>query len=315
LLGLAAAAVLGLAAFLAAMAGFLSDPRVAGTPQPTYTPPRAPAPAGADQVAELLAAAWTTVAGSAEADWVWTDQAHWQTMADTLAVQWRVLTGPDPLGRVEGEGTPGTPVSAPSEAAGVSQADAALAAVADAAWGHAAAAAGVESAWWAGLAGAADQLRYGAAAVYAPPQPIDPLAALAVLPEEAAFDRLADASHAAVYTASTVLGWLPRDHGWRATVAGLLDQLRGGRDDLQATARANGWAFPTAAAAYAVPPLDDGAAPLAILDQAAAGLAQAAVAWVAAAPPEHRDQAVAAARWAAGLSQGHAPAVWFGWPD
>jgi hypothetical protein len=283
-------------------------------PRPTHTPPAEAAPDGADEAAGLLATAWTAVAGAAEADWAGPDQAQWPALADTLAAQWRIVTGPDPLARAEGEGLPGTPTAAPAAADAAAQADQALARLAEAAWGRAAAE-GATAAWWAGLAGSAEQLRRGLTGPYAAARPADPLVLLAVLPEDDAFARLADASHGAVYTASTLLGWLPADDGRRADVVGMLNRFRAGRDDLAAAAALDGWDFLAAAVAYAVPPLTDEAGPLTLLDQASAAWAEAAVAWLAAAPDERRGQALAAVRWAAGLGQGYVTAVWFGWPD
>ncbi|MDR1448986.1 MAG: hypothetical protein LBI84_02070 [Propionibacteriaceae bacterium] len=312
LLGLAAVPLLGLAALLASLAGLLSDPRISGTPQPAYTPEPAVIPAGADEAATLTAAAWAVVAGGA--DWN-SEPERWTTLADTLVVHWRVLTGPDPLNRVEGDGLPGEPEDTPSAEDALRQADAALAALSDTEWARAAAANGIEAAWWAGLAGAADQARQGLTGPYAAPKPLNPLATLALLPENEAFANLAAADHAAVFTAATVLGWLPPGHWLKGTAQELLERFRRDRDNLHDVAEACGWDFPAAAPAYDVPPLSDDASAQAALGQAAAGVAAGAVGWLAAASDEQRGQAVAEARQTAAAGQGYASALWFGWPD
>jgi hypothetical protein len=310
-LGLLVALLLGLATVIASLTGLLSDARVAGSPRPTYTPPTAPIPDGAAVAADQTAAAWATMAGYAAYDWVG-DPGHWQLMADTLAVHWRVLTGPNPLGRDMGETTLGEPPE-PSGWAAFEGADQALLALAETQWGQARATVGLESAWWAGLAGATEQVRSGVSGPYPAPHPLNPLATLAEVSEAEAVSQLLAADHAAVYAASAVLGWLPAVSGERAQVQGLLTALRRERDLIRDLAAANGWPTPAAAAAYDLPELTDQTAPI-VLGQALDGIAQAAIAWVAATTDYH-DRALDEVRWAALIAPGYMTSLWLGWPN
>jgi hypothetical protein len=314
LLGLVVALALGLATTVASLTGLLSDARVAGSPRSTHSPEPALVPDGVADVADLVAAAWITVAGSAASDWVWTDAPHWQAMADTLAVHWRVLSGPDPLGRVEGEGIPGTPDPPPYEGAGLSRAEATLVALAGAEWTRARSTQGLESAWWAGLAGATDQLRARVQASYQVPGPINPLATLAAVPEPEAFAHLVETDHAAVYTATAVLGSLPPNHALRPSVLGLLEQFRRHRDGLQDLAEANAWTIPAAAPAYALPELTDDGSAQAALGQAVDAIAEGAISWLAA-TTGFRDRAADEVQWIATLWPSQTPSIWVGWPD
>jgi hypothetical protein len=312
---LTAALALFLAGAAVNLTAALDSAAVAGSPAPTFTPPAPPVPDGTPDAVPLVVAAWEAVAGGADAVAAG-DRDRWLALADTLAVQWRVLTGPDPAARsdpgVEAAGEPGTPSSFGSAQEAVNAAREALSVLGEFEWAQAEAAAGLDAAWWAGLAGSADQLRYGLTGAYTAPPPLKPLTTLAVSADADAAATLAAAYHEAVYTASALQG---RTSGTlRSTITAALDQFRRGRDTLQALAGEQGWTLPAAAAAYPLPALETEADCLAALGASVRAVSQAAAAWLGSTSAFHAE-ALADVRSAAGLGSGYASQIWFGWPD
>ncbi|MDR1808594.1 MAG: ferritin-like domain-containing protein [Propionibacteriaceae bacterium] len=314
LIGLVVVVVLALGGVVANLTGWFDDPAMAGAPRPTYSPPVLPAPDGAAEAAETIVPIWETLAGAAQGGFADDGGAQYQRLADTLAVQWRVLTGPNPLGRIDpGEGLPGTP-AAVYGADQVSLVLPSLEALRALEWDYAAATADpMTAAWWAGLAGAADQVWAGVQGSYAAPPLLDPLVTLAPTDDPTAAATLEAAYHEAVYVTSAALGRLSKGAAYNATLA-TLNRLKADRDSLEALGQANGWELPVAAAAYVLPALDTDEAALDAVGTAVRAVSEAAGAWLGSTTASH-DQALAALRSAAQMGAGYASAVWVGWPD
>jgi hypothetical protein len=299
--GLVAALVLGLVGWIANAAGWLDDPALAGWPAPTAVPAAPVVPEGALEVAGLIFPAWAALAGS--------DDPGRRRLADSLALHWRVLTGPDPLNRVD----PGPQAATPEAAAPAADVAQTLAQVSGAEWSRAQTAPGVEAAWWAGLAGSTDQIMAGLTGPYVAPPPLDPWATIAVGDDAQGARDLMAAYHQAVFTTAAALGRLSRGPAWDQAAADLRHLLQG-RNDLQALGQAQLWELPQAAPAYDLPPLGDDQAALAAIGQASRGLAAAAASWLAS-TSDQRDRALQELSWARQLGQGWASAYWVGWPD
>jgi hypothetical protein len=312
LIGLVAAVVLSFIAACTNLAGTFDSPGIDGSPHPTYTVDAPVLPEGLDEVTPHVAWAWSAVAGAAQSDWAGGDAPRFQAMADTLLTHWRVLTGGNPLARVDpGEGTPAEPSLTADAGTGLNQANGALLDLVAIEWAHAQAATGTEAAWWAGLAGAAEQVRGGLWADYETPAPLDRLAILAPVTDAEAAAALMNAYHEGIFITGAAIGRLS---SWAVDPArATLEQLRRGRDALIDLAAAQGWATPTAEPAYDLPPLDNDGECADAVGAAVRGVTRAATEWLASTQAYH-DDALAALRPLAGLGLGHDSAVWVGWP-
>jgi hypothetical protein len=264
------------------------------------------------------AAVWASLAGCAQADWAGLEAGRWNALAELAALRWRILTGPDPVRRIDPDPArrPGQPRPAPDRATCLDQAETALAQAEQTEQARAEAASGAEAAWWAGLAAAAAQARHGLTGPWCEVGPIQPLAALAVQDEPTALAALIEAYHQTVFAAGAALGLVGPNDSLSQPLRTILEQARRQRDDLIELARAQRWPAPAGAPAYDLPPDGDPASASALVGSAQAGLASAAAQWVQASQ-ERRPRAVLALIEAAVLTLplGQGCAAWPGWPD
>jgi hypothetical protein len=258
------------------------------------------------------------LAGCAQADWATPEAERWNSLAELAGSRWRILTGPDPLNRLDPDPTrqPGQPRPAPDRATCLTQAEAALAQAEQADQARAEAASGAEAAWWAGLAAAAAQARQGLTGPWCEVGPIRPLVALTELDEPAALGALIEAYHQTVFAVGAALGLVAPSDSLNQPLRTILEQARRHRDELIELARAQGWPAPAAAPAYQLPAAADPANAAALVGSAQAGLASAAAHWVQASQTQ-RPRAVLALIEAAvlALPVGQGCAAWPGWPD
>jgi hypothetical protein len=334
------------------LTGWFDEPTIIGKPRPTYTPPLAPVPDGALAVADLIEPAWAGLAGAAQADWAGGDAPRFQLMADTLASHWRILTGPNPLARIDPgapasaspsasttdpeivpttstppTATPGTTASASAPAAvpgepvvadnrnsAISQITTALAAVSQEEWSRAAQSSLAEASWWTGLAGATDQVQLGLNGVYNAPTPPNPTVTVAPATNSAtALNRVAAAYDEAIFIVSGLVGQAV-GNGVETSLTTTWRQLESRRDAIVTLAQNNGWTVDPPAAAYKLPTVADDQAALTAAGQAIASISQAVTVWLATAS-DQRTAAIAELQAVVPLGQGYVTAIWVGWPD
>ena len=326
--GLAVAVLLAGVGAGANLGGWWDTPTVTGPPRPAFTPPPPVIPDGAREAAALVVPAWTAVAGAA-AGTSGPEAERYQRLADTLALHWRVLNGPDPLARTDPAATPGPdsptdpaspstpvtpgPVSPADPETALADARSALATLSHQEWANATASGGVTAAWWAGLAGATDQVSAGLDGVYQAPAPLRWLVTVATSDDAHAVDALLAAYHEAVFTTATVLGRISKGPAYDG-LAATLDRLKQQRDGLQRWAEDAGWTVQPPAAVYFVPSMTDDASGWTLVDQSLRAAAQAAMAWLAS-TTDQAERARAELQALIGLGHGYAPDLWFGWPD
>jgi hypothetical protein len=268
----------------------------------------------------LEAAVWARLAGCASADRVGDQAAVWQAWAESAALRWRVLSGPDPLSRLDPDPSrrPGQPWPAADRASCQAQAEAELARAEQNARALAldASASGAEAVWWAGLAAASAQARHGLAGVSCQIRPVQPWTTVATIDPAAGLSGLIEAYHRTVFAVGAALGLVGSGDPASQPLRTVLESARRQRDDLVELALAQGQSVPVAAVAYDLPPAGDPASALALVGSAQAALASAAAEWVRSSP-EQRPLAVPALIDAAllALPVGQGCAAWPGWPD
>ncbi|MDR1511868.1 MAG: hypothetical protein LBS56_00070 [Propionibacteriaceae bacterium] len=323
-IGLVAVVLMAAFGAVANLAGLFDSARVSGTPRATFSPSAPPAPDGTAEVAALTATAWAEAAGAAQAPWAGGDAPRWQAMADTLAVHWRVLTGPDPLSRIDpgpADLHPGAPAENADRDAALHSLNNVLADLAARELDRAkttgqTAETRVEAAWWAGLWGAVELIRQGVGGAYAAPAPLDPLATILPSDDATAVADLARSLDEAVFVTRAAVGRATPGGPTAAAAAATVEQLRRARESLADLAERQGWPVDPAAAAYSLPPLGntDDTQCAAAVGETVRAVNQAAATWLASTSDFH-DPALAQFQASVLIGLGQNTAVWVGWPN
>ncbi|MBI4899714.1 MAG: hypothetical protein HY829_04470 [Actinobacteria bacterium] len=294
----------------------LSDPRIAGSPQPPYTPPPPVPPVGADHLAGLEGAAAALLSAMAASPWAGGDAPRFQVLAGIHSLHEAVLMTPEPLLREPAAVEPPTVGAPVTREQGLAAAAAALGTLHDAHAALAAQASGVLAAFWAAQAASAVQSRTLLTASAGALTKAVPQREVAVLPARAAADQLLDRYHEAAYGLESALGRLTNGSPSRTALEGMVSAVKTQRDVLVARSRAASQTPVPGAPAYSVPATatdDEVRALVARLLRAVTEAAAVVVASVA----TDRDTAVADLVTAStlGLPAGMGLADYPGWPD
>ena len=282
-----------------------SDPRIEGTPPPGPT-----VAADFEQAADEVHAAWNAVANLAAS----TGSQQWGSMADTLASQWLILTGPDPLHRISATDAIGDPTPDPSLGEGTSGADSALVTARDDALTQANASTGLATAFWAGLAAGLEQVRLGLTEGYDPATPADPTVTITILDEPTALSDLISQYEAGIFAIRSAMGFLapadPDQSTFRIVLTGL-------QSDLSALTgmAASSEATPVGQGVFELPPGRDSAAAMALLATTQKSLTDASMVWAASSVDPSRATPYLMRNAALAMDYGLGTAAWPGWPD
>jgi len=284
-----------------------SDPRIAGTP-----PPGPSVPADFAQAADEVRTAWGAVSGLAILD---PGTQRWKDMSQTLASQWLVIVGPDPLHRIVATdaniGDP-TPVSDLGE--GVMAADADLTSARDNALSRANSSTGLATAFWAGLAAGLEQVRLGLTGPYDVATPPDPTATVTVLDEPTSLSNLISRYDESIFAMRSAMGFLdpsdPDQSAFKVVLSTLQTDL-GTLTDLAISAGAT----PAGQGIYELPPGRDHAAAVALLAGAQKALTEASMVWAASATDPTQATPYVMSNAALAMGFGLGTAAWPGWPD
>mgnify|MGYP000689861227 CR=1 FL=1 len=297
----------------------VEDPRIQGSPRPTYTPTPPARLAGVDHATGLEMAAAGVLAASASAPWAAADGSRWPLLAGIRRSHAAVLGSVDPLRRQAGPVPSVPPVAAAATRdAGVAAMTAALVSLRDAELVLARESSGVASALWASLAAAAEQARAALSLAVTAATPAVPMRLVDVVtPWDVAANRVLSRYHEAVYGSQSALGFLPPRHPWRTPVSLLVTGLKAERDSLVAHLRSRSVTPDPGAPAYSLPTATTDAEIQALLGGLVRAITQACGVWVASADPEGRQRAAAGLVSAStlGLPLGLGLAEWPGWPD
>ena len=295
-----------MAATLALTGCAFSDPRIAGTPVAPATDPGLTAQA---EAAGQTHTAWRAVAGLAAAD---PATPKWAVMADTLAAQWRVLSGPDALHRVSAVAADiGEPAAVEDADEALTTADDALRAVREANLDRAGQASGLAAVFWASLAAGAEQVRLGLRSDYGTATEADAGATIATTDPDTAWSELACRYDEGIFALRSALGFLDADDSAGEVIASAVAALRHDKASLGSASTAP----PGCPGIYELPPGRDRAASLNLLATTQQSLVEATAVWLASVddPASAVGYLMTNATLASPLGLGQA--VWPGWPD
>ena len=281
-----------------------SDPRIEATPPvgPSVSDDYA-------QVADDVHTAWAAIVGLATAS---SDQRY-TDMSETLASQWYVLVGPDPLHRIPAAGaTLGDP--SPNSGDETTTADTALASARDKALSQATSSTGLETAFWAGLAAGIEQVRLGLTGSYAPATMPDPTVTITIMDEKTSLSNLVSRYDEGIFALRSAMGFLDPYDAAQSTFRNVLACLQTDLATLTEMSVSAG-ATPTPPGIYELPPGRDHDAAMALLARTQKSLTEASLVWAASA--DDPAQAVPYVMSNATLAMGYGlgTAAWPGWPD
>jgi len=279
-----------------------SDPRIEGTP-----PPGPSVAADFVQVADEVHAAWKAVASLPDSD-------QSASMAATLASQWLILVGPDPLHRIPAVGGIGDPTPDPSLGDGTAGADSALASARDDALTHANASTGLATAFWAGLAAGLEQVRLGLTGPYEPAIAADPAVTVTIMDESTSLSNLISQYEAGIFAIRSALGFLDPASTDQSAFRVVLSSLQTDLAALTGMA-ASSETTPSGQGIYELPPGRDSAAAMTLLSTTQKSLTESSLVWAASAADPSQATPYLMRNAALAMGYGLGTAVWPGWPD
>jgi len=294
----------------------VSDPRIAGTPQPIYTPPAPVPPVGADHLAGLEAGAAALLTAMAGAPWAGSDAARYQLLAGIHQLHHAVLASAEPLRRQPVAVDPATIAAPATREQALSTAAGTLTTLQQAHTALAAQTTGELAAFWASQAASAVQSRTALTTAVSGVTKAVPLREVAVIAPAPATHDLLDRYHEAVYGLESALGRLTTASPARTALGGIVVAVKTQRDALTARGRAASQTPAPGAAAYSVPATTSDDAALGLVASLLAAISQAAAVSVASAA---KDVTTAVGDLVdastLGLPLGMGMAEYPGWPD
>jgi hypothetical protein len=294
----------------------VSDPRIAGSPQPVFTPPAPIPPAGAEHLAGLEAGAAALLTAMAAAPWAGGDTPRFQLLASIHQTHHAVLASAEPLRREPAAVEAATIAAAATRDQALGTAASALTTLHDAHLALAGQSTGELSAFWAAQAASAVQSRTALTTAVSTVTRTVPLREVAVLSAITAADELLDRYHEAVYGLESALGRLTTASYARTALDSIVLSVKAQRDVLTARERAASQTPAPGAAAYSIPATASDDAALALVAKLLTALPQAAAVVVASAP---KDVGTAVGDLVEastlGLPLGMGLAEYPGWPD
>jgi len=284
-----------------------SDPRIEGAV------PAEPSSMGDfSQAGDDVHTAWEAVAGMAALD---PSNQQWGLMTETLASQWIVLVGPDPLNRIQAKGADiGDPGSFASVDDGKTAADDALTTARDSALSQANSSTGLATAFWASLAAGLEQVRLGLSGAYDPAPKPDSNATVTIVDEPTALSELISRYDEAIFAIRSSMGFLDPADPDQSYFKALLSTLQSNLADLTDLA-VTAQATPTPHGIYELPDGRGHDAAFAMLASTQKALTEASVVWAAStsAPATATPYVMSNATFA--MDYGLGTAAWPGWPD
>ena len=284
-----------------------SDPRIEGVPPsgPAHSTQYA-------QVGDDVHTAWGLLAGMADLD---SSNGQWASMAQTLASQWLVLTGPDPLHRLPAnEATLGDATLVADASDATAAANTALTSARDTALSQANSSAGLAAAFWAGLAAGLEQVRMGLAGPYEAATQPDHTVTITIMDESTALSDLISRYDEGVFAMRSAMGFMDPSDPDQSTFKVVLSTLQTDEATLTDLSVSTG-ASPTPPGLYELPSGRDHDAAMALLARTQKALTEASLVWAASStdPTQATEYVMSNATLAMGYGLG--TAAWPGWPD